>query len=67
MNQVLLKLTVFAKSVTKYGLGYIILGTGRQDNDMTASGYQHWETIVDKPQLDIAQWHALKPLRSVTP
>ncbi|XP_028406887.1 synaptotagmin-A-like [Dendronephthya gigantea] len=66
MKQVLVKLTVFSKSVTKQGIGYVFLGTGRQ-NDITASGYQHWETIIDKPQLSIAQWHALKPVRTVTP
>ena len=66
MKQILVKLTVFSKSMTKQGLGYVTLGTGRQ-NDITASGYQHWETIIDKPELDIAQWHALKPVRTVTP
>ena len=66
MKQILVKLTVFSKSVTKQGLGYVFLGTGRQ-NDITASGYQHWETIIDKPKLDIAQWHALKPVRTITP
>ena len=66
MKQTLVKLTVFSKSVTRQGLGYVILGTGRQ-NEFTASGYQHWETIIDKPELDIAQWHALKPVRTMTP
>lgn len=66
MTQTLVKLTVYAKSVTRCGVGHVLLGTGRQ-TDRTASGYQHWETIVDKPQLDISQWHVLKPVRSMTP
>ena len=66
MNQVLVKLTVVAKGVTNYRLGYVIVGTANQD-DILTSGYQHWETIIDKPELDIVQWHALKPMRSMTP